>query len=83
MFNLTQADLLAAKQKIVHEQVSPLKTPSNSEYYYLSELGENDISLKNAEFVRFCKPYIEYKVEGRYISTLPGQFNKKSVKIVL
>ena len=79
MFNLTQADLLAAKQKIVDEQVSHLKTPSNSEYYYLSELGENDISLKNAEFVRFCKPYIEYKVEGRYISTLPGQFNKKSV----
>ena len=69
MFKLTQEALLAAKQKLVDEKVSPLKTPSNSEYYYLSELGESDIYLK-LEFVHYSKPIVEYKVEGHYNSTL-------------
>lgn len=69
MLKITHEGLLAAKQNIISEKVAVLKTPSNSEYYYLSEIGDNDIYLK-PEFIHYCKPIIEYKAEGLYKSTL-------------
>lgn len=79
MLRITQEALLAAKQKLIDEKVSTLKTPQNSEYYYLSELGESDIYLK-PEFVHYGRPLIEYKAEGLYNSTLENKQGSTTYK---
>lgn len=79
MLRITQEALLAAKQKLIDEKVSTLKTPQNSEYYYLSELGESDIYLK-PEFIHYGRPLIEYKAEGLYNSTLENKQGSTTYK---
>ena len=76
MFKLKQEALLDTKRRLVEKHVSPLKTPSNSEYYYLSEIDALSVSFKTAQHIFFAKPYIEYKAEGFYNSTLPDKEKK-------
>lgn len=79
MLRITREALLAAKQKLVNEKVNVLKTPTNSEYYYLSTLGDNDIYLK-PEFVHYGRPLIEYKAEGLYNSMLENKQGSTTYK---
>lgn len=63
---------------IIAKEVTPLDTPENSNYFYLTTLSENDVSF-DSEYIKIITPHVEYKVRGLYTSRLDVEDKNREV----
>lgn len=70
-------DFSRGAKTYIDQKVSPLKKPKNSEFYYLTELGDGDVVFE-CEYIRAYCPSIQYKVVGYYNSALKKKEPQKS-----